>query len=321
MPAGATIGRDRDQELDREEGRWGGGRSRVEGVIPPAGETRASRAVARARIARGRLENCHLCVCRCGADRRFGPAGQCRAGPEARWFSAQMEVTDELVWLPTYAIALAGCNLRCAFCITGESSWNAGAGEACEAASLGGRVAAALARGARTVMILGGEPTVHLPALLDLVGALPEEAPVVLKTNACFSEVARPLLGGLFDAWLPDCKFGNDDCARRLARVDGYWATVTANLEWMAADRERPASAMPRLVIRHLLMPGHVDCCWAPVARWLRERLPGVPVSLRSGYWPAWQAWRHAELRRLVARPELDRARAIGRECGLTLIP
>ena len=42
--------------------------------------------------------------------------------------------------------------------------------------------------------------------------------------------------------------------------------------------------------------------------------LPGVKVNLRSGFWPAWQAARHAELQRTVSGPESARAVDLARD-------
>jgi putative pyruvate formate lyase activating enzyme len=273
----------------------------------------------RSRLARGRLaaaraalSNCRLCAHDCGANRSGGEPGLCHAGAEARFFSAQIEVSDELELIPTYAIALSGCDLRCDFCITGGPSWNPRAGEPLSVAAIAERAATALADGARTVMILGGEPTIHLPAVLELVAALPDDAKLVWKTNAHGSAQARELLEGLFDVWLADYKFGNDACAQRLARVPDYLRVVRENLLW--------AHERSELIVRHLVMPGHVDCCWRPAAEWLAENLPGVKVNLRSGFWPAWHATRHAELRGTVTALESKRAGQIACEYGLNLI-
>ena len=65
----------------------------------------------------------------------------------------------------------------------------------------------------------------------------------------------------MFDVWLADFKFGNDACALRLAKVPDYTSSVRENLLW--ADRHS------ELIVRHLLMPGHIECCWRPVAEWL----------------------------------------------------
>jgi putative pyruvate formate lyase activating enzyme len=73
-------------------------------------------------------------------------------------------------------------------------------------------------------------------------------------------------------------------------------------------------------MVRHLLMPGHVECCWQPVAEWLASSLPAVKVNLRSGFWPAWQAARHPELRGTVSTPESEQAWEIAHECRLNLV-
>ena len=266
----------------------------------------------RAAIARAMLASCHFCAHHCGVNRLQSAAGLCHAGAEARFFSAQVEVSDELELIPTFAIALNGCDLRCDFCITGADSWNARAGMGWDAQEMASRAKQALNRGARTVMVLGGEPTIHLHAALELVAALPDSARLIWKTNAHGSAEARELLDGMFDVWLADFKFGNDGCARRLAKVPDYTRVVQENLRW--------ANEHSELIVRHLLMPGHVDCCWKPVAEWLAENLPGVKVNLRSGFWPAWHAARHAELCGTVSQTETKSALAIVRNCDLNLV-
>jgi putative pyruvate formate lyase activating enzyme len=258
------------------------------------------------------LADCHFCAHHCGVNRLTGRSGLCHAGATARFFSAQTEVTDELELIPSFAIALSGCDLRCDFCVTGGPSWNPMAGLAFDAAGMAMRARRALAEGAQTIMLLGGEPTVHLPCVLDFVAQLPATARLVWKTNGHGSAEARELLESMFDVWVVDFKFGNQACAQRLARVADYLGIVRENLLWAVRQGE--------LIVRHLLMPGHVDCCWEPVARWLAAELPGVKVSLRLGFWPAWRAARHAELRATNSGVESNRACEIARENGLNLI-
>lgn len=274
---------------------------------------RAKVAGKRSAQARALLENCHFCAHHCGVNRLNGERGLCHAGSESRFFLAQTEVTDELELIPTFAIALSGCDLRCDFCITGAESWTSRAGQPFSANEMAARAKAALRNGARTVMVLGGEPTIHLHAALELLAELPDSARLVWKTNAHGSAQARELLDGMFDVWLADYKFGNDACARRLAKISDYTAIARENLLW--------ANEHSELIVRHLLMPGHVDCCWRPVAEWLAENLRGAKVNLRSGFWPAWQSARHPELRGTVSVDEAKRAENMARELGLNLIP
>jgi putative pyruvate formate lyase activating enzyme len=282
-------------------------------AMRPALQARPTVARERARIARALLANCNFCAHECGANRLAGERGPCGAGAVTKFFSAQTEVGDELELIPTFAIALSGCDLRCDFCITGASSWNPRAGGGFDAEEMAVRAIQALAEGATTIQLLGGEPTIHLPAVLEFAAALPSRAKLVWKTNAHASARARELLDGIFDVWLADFKFGNDACAQRLARIDSYRRVVGENLVW--------ANQHTELIVRHLLMPGHIDCCWAPIAQWLASGLPGVKVSLRSGFWPAWRSGRHSELRRTITASENRRAFELADDLGLNLIP
>ncbi len=275
--------------------------------------SRAALARERAAVARAMLADCHFCAHHCGVNRLAGPSGLCHAGANTRFFSAQIEVSDELELIPTFAVALSGCDLRCDFCNRGLESWNPAAGAGFVAAAMAAQAVRALNRGARTVMVFGGEPTIHLHAALELVAALPETAKLVWKTNAHGSAQARELLDGMFDVWLADFKFGNDACARRLAKVSDYVSIVRKNLVGAREHGE--------LIVRHLLMAGHVDCCWRPIAEWLATELPGIKVNLRSGFWPAWHATRHSELRETVSASANRRALEIAQSCGLNLIP
>lgn len=298
--------------------------SMQDGPLPPGQIMRSSRSERAARNAVSAwqaLRHCELCCHRCGVDRWAGGRGPCRAGMGARVFHAQTEMADEAMLRPVFAVAFSGCDLRCDFCITGRSSWDPRMGAEVSGpegptAGLETVVAAArraLASGARSVMMLGGEPTLHLPTALELAARLPDDATLVWKTNAHGTAEARDLLRGVFDVWVADFKFGNDACAERLAGVRDYTEIVQENLDW--------AQRHSRLIVRHLLMPGHLDCCWRPVAGWLAAELPGVPVSLREGYWPAWFAGRHPELNRPLQRQEFLQAREIGLNLGLNLIP
>ena len=307
------------------------------------GLSRSMVADERARAARAALADCQLCAHHCGVNRLAGETGLCHAGAAARFFLAQTEVTDEIELIPTFAVALSGCDLRCDFCITGAESWNPRAGNAFSAEAMAVKARAALADGAKTVMLLGGEPTIHLPAALEFVSHLPDDATLVWKTNAHGSAQARALLDGMFDVWLADYKFGNDDCAQRLAKIPHYVRVVQENLRWFAGkpspERRAPsrfadgrrdtqlaetvlgAPGRGELIVRHLLMPGHVECCWRPVAEWLGENLPGVKVNLRSGFWPAWKSARHVELDGTASSDETRRAWHIAENLGLNLTP
>ncbi len=280
----------------------------------PGGGGIARRELAASRIsaARSALANCQLCALRCGANRLAEGRGPCGAGLDTSYFTAQLESGDELQLTPTFAIALSGCNLRCKFCITGESSWNPRAGRLLDIPTVVNGAIKALERGARSIMVLGGEPTIHCPALLSLVSTLPDSARLAIKTNGYYTLEARELLGGLFDDWVIDYKFGNNTCAASVAMAQDYLPVLHENLAWAATNSH--------LIIRHLLLPGHVDCCWQPIARWIATNIPDVELNLNLAYWPAWQALRCNGIGRLLSDDERRKALVISREFSLNLI-
>jgi putative pyruvate formate lyase activating enzyme len=80
------------------------------------------------------------------------------------------------------------------------------------------------------------------------------------------------------------------------------------------------ASRQGRLIVRHLLLPGHVECCLKPIVNWLHKHLPRVEFSLRTSYLPSWRAQQFVELRTPVSRCEGALARAVVSGRGLCVI-
>ncbi len=248
--------------------------------------------------------NCTICEHRCGVDRTQGPAGVCAASSTPRVFCEVLEYGEEPELCPAYAVCLSGCNLRCAFCVTGTDSQDAFAGHDADAAAIARRVRAAVADGARSAFFLGGEPTIHLPFLLDVASRLHGlGVPLVLKTNLYLTvEALLPALSA-FDVVVADFKFGDDACAARLGGFGSYVWVLQRNLLMAAARR--------RVIVRHLLMPGHVDCCLRPVAEWMRSELPEVEFHVRDHYVPAFRATEHADIARTTTEEESSAAQEL----------
>ena len=167
-------------------------------------------------------------------------------------------------------------------------------------------------RGARNIQWVGGEPTIHIPAVLRAMDACGDLPPVVWKSNFYGTEEAMDLLDGAVDVYVADFKFGNDHCAQRIAMADRYLEVVRRNM--------MTASVRGDLIVRHLLLPGHFDCCYRPIVRWMRENMRETKFNVLGGYLPCWQASRYAELARLPDRGSLARARRLAEENELNVI-
>jgi putative pyruvate formate lyase activating enzyme len=126
------------------------------------------------------------------------------------------------------------------------------------------------------------------------------------------SRETMELLDGVIDLYLADFKYGNDQCAARLSSVDRYFEVVSRN--------NILASKQADMIVRHLMLPGHLECCTLPVLDWLAKNVPGSAVNIMGQYHPAHRALEHAELRRGVSEESLCAARKHAIELGLNLI-
>ncbi len=263
-------------------------------------------------LAHAQLQGCDLCEHRCGANRLAGERGPCKAGPDARVFRHRVECGEEAELVPSHLFYLSGCDLRCAFCIAEANAFDPARGRLLTRDFFSAAVAWGRTQGARNVQWVGGEPTIHIPAILAAMEDLPDLPPIVWKSDFYGTPVAFDLLHEVVAVYVADFKFGNDDCASRIARVPDYTQIVTRNLQRVACESE--------LIIRHLLLPGHFECCFRPIVAWLQQELPLVKFSLRDGYLPRWQASRLPELSVPLPRGEGLRARQYAIERGLNVL-
>lgn len=167
--------------------------------------------------------------------------------------------------------------------------------------------------GCHNINWVGGEPTIHLHTIVEAISLLDSlkpiakdimhvegvksdfemfresslegqyegefNVPMLWNSNFFMSYETMRILRPLIDIWLPDFKFGSDKCAIFLARTPWYFETVSRNhrliYEW-GGD----------LVIRHLIMPNHIECCTKPVLGWIAKNMPSALVNIMDQYHP-----------------------------------
>jgi putative pyruvate formate lyase activating enzyme len=255
------------------------------------------------------LGKCVLCERRCGADRAAGETGFCGVASEARFFFEQTLWGEEQPLVPSHEVFLSGCNMRCRYCYSWEYVAEPDRGSPVSPEELARLIDRRHREGALNVNLIGGEPTVHLPSILRALRLTETRTAVVWNSNFFMSGEAMSLLNGVVDLYVGDFRFGNDLCASEVAGTDGYFATASRNFEVAASSGE--------LIIRHLLLPGHVDCCLHPIAEWVAAKLPGVPFNLMFQYTPCFGAVADPVLGVTVSDAERGQALKIVRSLGL----
>lgn len=264
---------------------------------------------ARAEQARTHLDDCQLCPHRCGAARASG-RGVCRVDTRTFIASEMLHLGEEEAIRPAHAVFFSGCTATCTFCTAARFAFRPQYGVEATPGQLAAAVRRRKAQGARTLEFVGGDPLPHLPFVLETLALLGDEAPpVVWNSNFYHTPEALALLDGVIALYLPDLKFGNDRCGVELGGMPDYWAVVTGAIAW--------AAARSRVMVRHLLMPGHFDCCTEPALRWLADAVPQTTVSLLTQYFPPAHA--RGPLAAQLSNAEIEQAQALAQRLNLTL--
>lgn len=265
-------------------------------------------------LARRILAHCRLCAHRCGVDRTRGELGVCRLGTEATVAEHFVHIAEEAPINPSLVLNLAGCGLRCRFCQQSALLDPAQVkGERLEP----GLWARLQTKGARSLSFVGGNPDESLYAILRFLATAPAnwKLPIVWNCHAYGTLESVNLLEGVVDAYVPDFKYSNEACARRLSAVSHYPATAQAAITAMLA------LGVP-VIVRILVLPGHLACCHVSTLNFLATLDRGrLWVSVRGQYCPDWKiTLEDGALARRASHEETAAVREKARSLGLALI-
>ena len=261
-------------------------------------------------LAKRHIFNCRLCERNCGVD-RSEKKGFCRV-TDSRVASKFVHYGEEPELVPSYTIFFSGCTFHCIFCQNWDISQNeVGAFVEPE------KMAFDIERKSgvvRNVNWVGGEPTPNLPYILEVMNSCSARMPQVWNSNMYMSSDAMRLLDGFADLYLSDFKYGNDECAHRLSKVKDYFQVVSRN--------HKLANEQCETIIRHLVMPNHVECCSKPVLDWISENLDmkRVRVNVMDQYRPEYRADEAEEMRSRLDLKEFYRAYDHAKSLGLNLV-
>lgn len=299
-------------------------RSRAESLDEGSGT--ASLLDLKIELARRVIGSCRLCESRCGVDRTLGRKGECGVG-EARIASHFLHHGEERPLVPSYTVFFAGCNFECAYCQNFDISADPSCGRSIEPSVMARKIEnltdisragfhVSLIREwpekAKNVNWVGGDPTPNLLYILQVLKECRGHLAQIWNSNMYMSEESMRLLDGVMDLYLADFKYGNDKCAKRLSDVDDYFRVVSRNHGLAAKQAD--------LLVRHLMLPGHLECCTYPVLDWLARNVPEASINIMDQYRPVYRASEYPELRTGVPEKDFAGAMERARELGLRLL-
>ncbi|MEM2093727.1 MAG: radical SAM protein [Candidatus Bathyarchaeia archaeon] len=264
----------------------------------------------KAEIARRILESCCFCPRRCRVNRAKGEKGWCRLPRDFELSSAFLHMGEEPELVPSGTIFTNGCNLRCLHCQNWTISQQFESGIRLSPVLMAGYVERLIDAGCRNINMVGGDPTPWLWNWLETFKHVSKPVPTVWNTNTYYSEESAQLLAGFADIYLLDFKYGNDACAERISSAPGYVETCKRNHLF--------AKKFGELIIRVLVLPGHIDCCYRQIVEWIADNLGReTRVNIMWQYRPEWRASEVPELRRRLSQQEKEQTLEIAKSVGL----
>ena len=234
--------------------------------------------------------NCNLCPRQCGADRTAGQRGFCGCPDGALVAKSMLHKWEEPALAGeggSGAVFFGGCTLKCAYCQNAAIS-GCPVGTPMDAAQLRSLFENLIARGAENIDLV--TPTHFLPTILP---ALTPKLPVPVVYNCGGYERPETLrqLEGKVDIYLPDLKYAEARLAKSLSAAADYFPRAKAAIREMVRQtgpvQWRGDKVVRGVIIRHLILPGHVDNS-LKVLDWIGKTFaPGeVLVSLMRQYTP-----------------------------------
>ncbi|MGC8812232.1 MAG: radical SAM protein [Candidatus Aenigmatarchaeota archaeon] len=259
------------------------------------------------------MEECELCERKCGINRLKGEKGECKVGRESLISSETVHLGEEAFITPSHTVFFMGCNFHCQYCQNYTISQWFEQGYLITPKELARIIERRREQGCRNVNLVGGEPTPNLLSILESLKYCNANVPVVWNSNFYMSEKTMKILEGIVDLYLPDFKYGNDECALRLSKVKNYFEIVSRNHSIAASQAE--------VTVRHLVLPNHVDCCSKPVLEWIAKNIRDkCIVNIMDQYRPEFKAVEHIDINRNITREEFEEVIRYARKLNLNYI-
>jgi putative pyruvate formate lyase activating enzyme len=252
------------------------------------------------------FQACCFCEHRCMVNRRKTP-GKCGV-QESRIALEFLHFGEETVLVPSHTIFFSGCTFHCVFCQNWDIS-QIPCGTTIPPSQLTIAIEQRKKQGARNVNWVGGDPTSNLLYILIVLQQLHSNIAQVWNSNMYCSEETMKLLHGVIDIYLTDFKYGNDSCAKRLSDVDEYTAVVKRN--------HMLAYQHSEVIVRHLVLPNHFDCCSKPIMEYIANNLPNAVVNIMAQYRPDYKAFEYRDIARIVLPDEVLQVKEYAEKIGI----
>jgi len=271
------------------------------------------------------LEECRLCARECGVNRLRDEKGFCRSGSRVMVSSAGPHFGEETPLVGRYGsgtIFLTNCNLACVFCQNYDIS-QLGRGKELESDELAAAMLSLQKMGCHNINFV--TPTHYIPQILaSLLIAVKNglHIPLVYNCGGYESIDALKLLDGVFDIYMPDVKYGDNDTGKKYSRAPNYFDVATAAVSEMHRQVgdlviNSEGIAERGVLIRHLVLPDDLAGT-EKVVEFVSGLSMDSYVNIMGQYRPEHRAYDYPELSKQISSREFMDAVSLAKEAGLS---
>jgi putative pyruvate formate lyase activating enzyme len=273
-------------------------------------------------IATKYLESCIFCERQCEVNRIDGEKGYCLILKDSYVSSAFLHMGEEAPLIPSGTIFFQGCNFGCVFCQNYDISqaWKGkrdldDVAQRVDAKMLSSIAEKLVDRGAININYVGGDP---IPNIHTIVGSMNHQTSNITQlwnSNLYLTDKALSLIIDLIDFWLPDFKYGNNKCAKKYSGIENYFDFVSRNHKRIHDE------GSGEIIIRHLVIPGHIDCCSKPILNYVAKEIPKAVVNIMGQYRVQYKAYQYPEINRRPTSQEMQEVKSYADSLGILFKP
>ena len=261
-----------------------------------------------------KLAKCEICPRMCKVNRLEGKTGFCKCDEKIKIALVSSHYFEE----PCISgkegsgtIFFSNCNLSCIYCQNHEISQE-GKGKEVSIERLSEIMLEQQARGVNNINLVTG--TMYIYQIIEAIKIAKAKGltiPIVYNTSGYENVETIKDLEGIIDIYLPDLKYYNNELATKYSNCPNYFEIATKAIKEMS--RQVPENQFDErgimtkgLIIRHLILPNHVQNS-KNILKWIKENLPPKTiVSIMAQYFPTYKAKANKDLNRKISKKEYE---------------
>lgn len=272
-------------------------------------------------------KNCALCPRDCKVDRTKGAPGFCGESAVCRVSFIGPHFGEEPSFSGTKGsgtIFFSGCSSQCFFCQNYQISIQHD-GRSITPAELLSEARGLLQKGVHNLNFV--TPDHFWPHIRSLCQELRKEGvrvPMLFNSSGYQKPEMVPECAGVMDIFLPDFKFAEPELAQ-LCMGDARYPEIALDairemvklkgfLEPWDITGKDPAQR--GVLVRHLVLPGHVENSLKALKLLYREFGPGLPLSVMSQFQPVPGCFRKKKLHRILSAGEYRQVLGLVEDLG-----